>query len=301
MDEVHAGLFQLNHDHDALDPKTRAEIPYADGARNCRSAALCHDGSLRSGLWRGRTRAGSPVFSSFQRCDPQRTSNGRGPALLLRRLCRRPGPRTFWNLCFPATARWRAVKGTGSFHGARCFPWLADSLVCGYGTVAAHDSLSILGAGLFNNGSNWVPHRLARSGGGSLFVFLRAPVFLGIAVVTFPKLFRYQRNILAHAHAQPCVLAARARGVSRNQILFRHVIPLAQPALVALLGVSSSMAFGAAIPLEALSDSPGMGQLAWQAALNRDLPLLTSITLFVTLVTVVVNFVADAAHERKPG
>jgi peptide/nickel transport system permease protein len=134
-----------------------------------------------------------------------------------------------------------------------------------------------------------------------LFVFLRAPVFLGIAVVTFPKLFRYQRNILAHAHAQPFVLAARARGVSPNRILFRHVIPLAWPTLVALLGVSSSMAFGAAIPLEALSDSPGVGQLAWQAALNRDLPLLTSITLFVTLVTVGVNFVADATPERKQG
>src|SRR5713101_3493339 len=171
MDEVHAGLFQLNHDHDALDPKTRAEIPYADGARNCRSAALCHDGSLRSGLWRGRTRAGSPVFSSFQRCDPQRTSNGRGPALLLLRLRLRPGPRTFWNLCFPATARWRAVKGTGSFHGAHCFPWLADRLVCGYGAVAAHDSLSNLGAGLFNNGSYWVPHRIARSGGGTFVRF----------------------------------------------------------------------------------------------------------------------------------
>ncbi len=134
-----------------------------------------------------------------------------------------------------------------------------------------------------------------------LVVFLRAPVFLGIAVITLPKLFRYQHNILAHAHAQPFVLAARARGVGPNRILFRHVIPLAWPALVALLGVSSSMAFGASIPLEALSDSPGMGQLAWQAALNRDLPLLTSITLLVTLLTVVVNFVADAAHERKPG
>src|SRR5216683_650131 len=263
MDEVHAGLFQLNHDHDALDPKTRAEIPYADGARNCRSAALCHDGSLRSGLWRGRTRAGSPVFSSFQRCDPQRTSNGRGPALLLRRLCRRPGPRTFWNLCFPATAL--------SLLTIRFPSWALD-----YSTTAVTGFLIALPAAVV----------------ALLFVFLRAPVFLGIAVVTFPKLFRYQRNILAHAHAQPCVLAACARGVSRNHILFRHVIPLAWPALVALLGVSSSMAFGASIPLEALSDSPGMGQLAWQAALNRDLPLLTSITLLVTLLTVGVNFVA---------
>jgi peptide/nickel transport system permease protein len=58
------------------------------------------------------------------------------------------------------------------------------------------------------------------------------------------------------------------------------------------------MALGAAIPLEALSDSPGVGQLAWQAALNRDLPLLTSITLFVTLLTVGVNFVAGSMQER---
>jgi peptide/nickel transport system permease protein len=134
-----------------------------------------------------------------------------------------------------------------------------------------------------------------------VFVFLRAPVFLGIAVVTFPKLFRYQQNLLAQAHAQPFVFAARARGVTPNRILFRYVVPSARPTLVALVGVSSSMAFGAAIPLEALSDSSGMGQLAWQAALNRDLPLLTSITLIVTLLTVGVNFIADATHKRRLG
>ena len=134
-----------------------------------------------------------------------------------------------------------------------------------------------------------------------VFVLLRAPVFLGIAVVTFPKLFRYQQNLLAHAHAQPFVFAARTRGLARNRILFRHVVPSVWPTLGALVGVSSSMAFGAAIPLEAMSDSSGMGQLAWQAALNRDLPLLTSITLLVTLVTVGVNFVADATHKRRLG
>src|SRR5271155_5328835 len=132
-----------------------------------------------------------------------------------------------------------------------------------------------------------------------LCLYLRAPVFLGIAVITLPKLFRYQHNILAQAHARPFVLAARARGVSSNRILFRHVIPVAWPPLVALLGVSASMALGAAIPLEALSDSPGMGQLAWLAAINRDLPMLTSITLFVTILTVGANFLASAMQERQ--
>jgi peptide/nickel transport system permease protein len=132
-----------------------------------------------------------------------------------------------------------------------------------------------------------------------LCLYLRAPVFLGIAVITLPKLFRYQQNILAHAHELPFVLAARARGVSSNRILFCHVIPVAWHPLAALLGVSASMALGAAIPLEALSDSPGVGQLAWQAALNRDLPLLTSISLFVTLLTAGVNLFSGTLQERR--
>jgi len=132
-----------------------------------------------------------------------------------------------------------------------------------------------------------------------LCVFLRLPVFAGVALVTLPKLFRYQYNILATASAQPFVLAARARGVSPTRALFRHVVPASWHPLAALLGVSASLAFGAAIPLEALSDSPGVGQLAWQAALNRDLPLLTSITLVVTLVTIGVNSFASAAQREQ--
>lgn len=129
-------------------------------------------------------------------------------------------------------------------------------------------------------------------------VYLRAPVFVAIAFVTFPKLFRYLRNLLSHAYSQPYILAARARGISQSRILFHHVLPLASPALFALLGVSLAVAFGAAIPIEALCDSPGVGQLAWQAALNRDLPLIMNLTLLVTLITVAANRLANIAHER---
>ena len=129
-------------------------------------------------------------------------------------------------------------------------------------------------------------------------VYLRAPVFVAIAVVIFPKLFRYLRNLLNHANSQPYILAARARGISQSKVLLHHVLPLASPALFALLGVSLAVAFGAAIPIEALCDSPGVGQLAWQAALNRDLPLMMNLTLLVTLITVAANMLANAAHER---
>ncbi|MGE5083647.1 MAG: hypothetical protein ACM3ND_12215, partial [Acidobacteriota bacterium] len=58
-------------------------------------------------------------------------------------------------------------------------------------------------------------------------------------------------------------------------------------------GVSVSLAIGAAIPIEALCGLAGIGQLAWQAALARDLPLLVNITVLVTLVTLLANTAAD--------
>lgn len=128
-------------------------------------------------------------------------------------------------------------------------------------------------------------------------VYLRAPAFLAIAVVIFPKVFRYLRNLLDHAYEQPFVLAARARGIGNASIVFRHVLPLAAPPILALAGVSLSMAFGAAIPVEALCDSPGVGQLAWQAAMNRDLPLIINLTLVLTLITVAFNSLTSLRRE----
>jgi peptide/nickel transport system permease protein len=62
-----------------------------------------------------------------------------------------------------------------------------------------------------------------------------------------------------------------------------------------------TLAFGASIPIEALSDSPGMGQLAWRAALGRDVPVLVTVTLLLTAVTVFSNVIADIAMARAGG
>jgi len=134
-----------------------------------------------------------------------------------------------------------------------------------------------------------------------LAVHLRTPVFCAIAVVVFPRLYSYIRNLLLRSYDQPHVLAARARGLGSPAILFRHVLPLAAPPLLALFGVSFAIAFGAAIPIEALCDSPGLGQLAWQAALSRDLPLIVNVTLIVALVMLAANSFADLAGRTLAG
>jgi peptide/nickel transport system permease protein len=134
-----------------------------------------------------------------------------------------------------------------------------------------------------------------------LAVHLRTPVFCAISVVVFPRLYRYIRSLLVRSYDQPHVLAARARGLGSGAIFCRHVLPVAAPPLLALFGVSFAIAFGAAIPIEALCDSPGMGQLAWHAALSRDLPLIVNITLVVCLVMLAANSFADLAGRAFAG
>jgi len=123
----------------------------------------------------------------------------------------------------------------------------------------------------------------------------RGPIYGIIALILFPRLFDFLRNLLADAYAQPHIVTARAKGLSPARILIWHVIPVCAPQLLALAGVSASMAFGAAIPVETLCDLPGIGQLAWKAAVARDLPVLVSLTMLITLMTQISNAVSDWA------
>jgi len=131
-------------------------------------------------------------------------------------------------------------------------------------------------------------------------VLLNTPGYLGIALIIFPKIFRYLRNLLAKAYSLPHICTARAKGLGEFRILMFHVLPIIAPQILALAGVSVSIAVGAAIPIETLCGLAGVGQLAWQAALGRDLPLLVNITVLVTLVTLLANASADViGHVLK--
>src|SRR5216684_2341348 len=126
-----------------------------------------------------------------------------------------------------------------------------------------------------------------------LSVLWNVPGSLAIALIVFPRTYRYVRNLLVKAYSLPHIITARAKGLGEARILFWHVVPVVSPQLLAVAGVSVSVAVGAAIPVEALCGLAGIGQLAWQAALARDLPLLVNITVLVTLVTLLANSSAD--------
>jgi len=130
-------------------------------------------------------------------------------------------------------------------------------------------------------------------------VYLGGTPSLAVAAILFSRIFRYLRNIVRAACQAPHVLAAKALGIRRFRLLTFHVMAPVLPEMLALAGVSVSMAVGALIPVEALCGSPGIGQLVWQAALARDLPVLVNVTLIITGLTAAANLMADTLRATR--
>lgn len=162
---------------------------------------------------------------------------------------------------------------------------LSLALSAAWMRLSVYDTLTTLASGIFL----CVPAAVL----ALLSVLWNMPGSLAIALIVFPGTFRYSRNLLAKVYSRAHITAARAKGLGEARILFCHVMPVVAPQLLAVAGVSVSAAVGATIPVEALCGLPGIGQLAWQAALARDLPLLLNITILVTLVTLLANSGAD--------
>jgi ABC-type dipeptide/oligopeptide/nickel transport system permease component len=129
-----------------------------------------------------------------------------------------------------------------------------------------------------------------------LAMHLQAGPTLALAVILIPRIARYMHNLLCAGSAKPHVLAARSRGLSTAAIVLRHLCVPSMPELLALAGISVSIAAGAIIPVETLCDSPGLGQLVWQCAIARDLPVLVPLTMLAASIVCAANLLADAGR-----
>jgi peptide/nickel transport system permease protein len=95
--------------------------------------------------------------------------------------------------------------------------------------------------------------------------------------------FKFLDRILRKTWREPYVLQARAQGIGIFRLLSGHVLPGIGSELLALCTLSIITALGALVPIEVIFNIPGLGGLAWNAALNRDLPVLLAISMLMAV------------------
>lgn len=122
---------------------------------------------------------------------------------------------------------------------------------------------------------------------------------LVMALLLAARDFKFLHRALHTAWLEPHLLQARAQGIGTRRLLVAHILPALLPQLYALAGLSLVTALSALVPVEVIFNLPGLGELAWNAALNRDLPVLLAITVIMALAVTLSGMASDGAREWK--
>ena len=101
------------------------------------------------------------------------------------------------------------------------------------------------------------------------------------------------RASLSEALHEDYMTTARAVGFSPRRAVLRHAVPNALLPVIALTAMSLGYVVGGVIFIESVFSWPGIGQVTYDALLNRDLPVLQGVFLLSSAAVIALNLLAD--------
>ncbi len=94
------------------------------------------------------------------------------------------------------------------------------------------------------------------------------------------------------------VRTARAKGLDETRVVTRHVLRNALLPMVTLIGLQAGTMLGGSVVVESVFSLPGLGRLAYESVVQRDLNTLLGIVFISALLVILVNFVVDLIYAR---
>ncbi|MGD8562547.1 MAG: ABC transporter permease [Desulfarculaceae bacterium] len=120
-------------------------------------------------------------------------------------------------------------------------------------------------------------------------------VSLGVSLAAI--VMRMTRTSMLEVLRQDYIKTARAKGVAEKKILFKHALKNALSPVVTVVGLQMGYLMGTgAILTETVFGWPGIGRLVVQAIMERDVPLIQGVILFVATMFVFANLVVDLLY-----
>jgi peptide/nickel transport system permease protein len=107
---------------------------------------------------------------------------------------------------------------------------------------------------------------------------------------------RIIRSSLLEVLDQDYIKAARARGVARGALVYRHALANALIPVVTVIGLQFGALLGGAVLTETVFGIPGMGRLTVSAILNRDYAVVQGTILVGVFAVVIVNLAVDLTY-----
>jgi len=119
-----------------------------------------------------------------------------------------------------------------------------------------------------------------------------------LALIFLATYLRIMRASMLEVLSLDFVRTARAKGLSQTGVLLRHVLRNALLPGLTLIGLQAGTMLGDSVVVESVFNLPGLGRLAYESVVQRDLNTLLGIVFVSALLVISVNFVVDLLYAK---
>lgn len=166
--------------------------------------------------------------------------------------------------------------------------------------------LALMGIVFFSIYLNWLPP----SGFGSIeqsltgfSAILDIAWYLILPTITLALVYlaiylRIMRASLLEVSTLDFVKTAKAKGLSSRKILVNHVLRNAMLPMITLIGLQAGTMLGGSVVIETIFAIPGLGRLAYNSVVQRDLNTLLGVVFISAILVIFINFIVDMLYAK---
>ena len=134
--------------------------------------------------------------------------------------------------------------------------------------------------------------------GGGIWPAFKALLLPAIALATVQAaiLARITRSAVLDVLREDFVRTARAKGLSKRAVLWRHVLRNAFVPVLTVMGLQFASLVTGTIVVENVFYLPGLGRLIFQAIANRDIVIVQNVVMLLAATVIAINFVVDVLY-----
>lgn len=119
---------------------------------------------------------------------------------------------------------------------------------------------------------------------------------LALSLIYMAFYMRLMRTSVLEVMALDFVRTARAKGAGRARLMWHHIMRNALLPVITLLGLQFSTVLGGSVVVETIFSLPGLGQLAYNSVIKRDLNTLMGIIFLCSVIVIIVNIATDMIY-----
>jgi peptide/nickel transport system permease protein len=121
---------------------------------------------------------------------------------------------------------------------------------------------------------------------------------LTLGLIFLAIYLRIMRASMLEVQTLDFVRTARAKGLDETRVTIRHVLRNALLPMITLIGLQAGTMLGGSVVVESVFSLPGLGRLAYEAVVQRDLNTLLGIVFMSAILVITVNFLVDLLYAR---